>query len=105
MGRLLALRGAIVSLILLAAFLYGWHEATRGVVAVQKLSPEYAKVMGATAAQGTSAMPGPLDVGRKLLEHLRHPFYNNGPNDKGIGIQLAFSLARVTAGYLLAVLV
>jgi nitrate/nitrite transport system permease protein len=105
MGRLLALRGAIVSLILLAAFLYGWHEATRGVVAVQKMSPEYAKLMGATATQGTSAMPGPLDVGMKLLEHLRHPFYNNGPNDKGIGIQLAFSLARVTAGYLLAVLV
>jgi nitrate/nitrite transport system permease protein len=105
MGRLLALRGAIVSLILLAAFLYGWHQATRGVVAVQKMSPEYAKLMGANATQGTSAMPGPLDVGMKLLEHLRHPFYNNGPNDKGIGIQLAFSLARVTAGYLLAVLV
>jgi nitrate/nitrite transport system permease protein len=105
MGRLLALRGAIVSLMLLAAFLYGWHQATRGVVAVQKMSPEYAKLMGATATQGTSAMPGPLDVGMKLVEHLRHPFYNNGPNDKGIGIQLAFSLARVTAGYLLAVLV
>jgi nitrate/nitrite transport system permease protein len=105
MGRLLALRGAIVSLVLLAVFLYGWHQATRGVVAVQKMSPEYAKLMGATATQGTSAMPGPFDVGAKLLEHLRHPFYNNGPNDKGIGIQLAFSLARVTAGYLLAVLV
>ena len=105
MGRLLALRGAIVSLVLLAAFLYGWHQATRGVVAVQKMSPEYAKLMGATATQGTSAMPGPFDVGAKLLEHLRHPFYNNGPNDKGIGIQLAFSLARVTAGYVLAVLV
>jgi nitrate/nitrite transport system permease protein len=105
MGRLLALRGAIVSLVLLAVFLYGWHQATRGVVAVQRMSPEYAKLMGATATQGTSAMPGPFEVGAKLLEHLRHPFYNNGPNDKGIGIQLAFSLARVTAGYLLAVLV
>src|SRR5262249_59292648 len=29
----------------------------------------------------------------------------NGPNDKGIGIQLAYSMARVGAGYLLAVLV
>ena len=33
------------------------------------------------------------------------PFYDNGPNDKGIGIQLAYSIARVAAGYLLAVLV
>src|SRR4030081_3056803 len=105
MGRFLALRAAIVSLLLLAAFLFAWHQAARGVVAVQKMSPEYAKLMGATATQGTSAMPGPFEVGAKLLDHLKHPFYNNGPNDKGIGIQLAFSLARVTAGYLLAVLV
>ena len=69
------------------------------------MDPEYAKLMGATATQGKSAMPGPLDVGAKLWEHLRRPFYDNGPNDKGVGIQLAFSIARVTVGYLLAVLV
>jgi nitrate/nitrite transport system permease protein len=23
------------------------------------------------------------------------PFYDNGPNDKGVGIQLAYSIARV----------
>jgi hypothetical protein len=43
--------------------------------------------------------------GAKLWEHLQYPFYDNGPNDKGIGIQLAYSIARVTAGYLLAVAV
>jgi nitrate/nitrite transport system permease protein len=105
MGRFQGLRAALVSLMLLAAFLFVWHEETRGTVAVQKMSPEYAKLMGATATQGTSAMPGPLEVGAKLLEQLRHPFYNNGPNDKGIGIQLAYSIARVFAGYLLAVVV
>jgi nitrate/nitrite transport system permease protein len=105
MGRFVALRGAIVSLMLLGGFLFVWHQATRGVAAVQAMSPEYAKLMGATATQGTSAMPGPLDVGAKLLEHLRRPFYDNGPNDKGIGIQLAYSIARVMTGYLLAVLV
>jgi nitrate/nitrite transport system permease protein len=105
MGRFLALRAAIVSLLLLAGFLLAWHLATRGVGPVANMSPEYAKLMGATATRGTSAMPGPLDVGAKLLEHLRHPFYDNGPNDKGLGIQLAFSIARVMAGYLLAVAV
>jgi nitrate/nitrite transport system permease protein len=105
MGRFLALRGAIVSLMLLAGFLLVWHQATRGVAAVQAMSPEYAKLMGVTATQGTSAMPGPLEVGAKLLEQLRHPFYDNGPNDKGIGIQLAYSIARVFTGYLLAVAV
>src|SRR6267154_6742576 len=105
MGKFLALRAAILSFLLLATFLFAWHQATRGVGAVATTSPEYAKLMGATATQGTSAMPGPFEVGAKLLDHLKHPFYDDGPNDKGIGIQLAFSLARVTAGYLLAVLV
>ena len=54
------------------------------------MDPEYAKLMGVTATQGKSAMPGPLDVGAKLWEHLRRPFYDNGPNDKGLGIQLAY---------------
>ena len=77
----------------------------RGSGAAQQMDPEYAKLMGATATQGKSAMPGPLDVGAKLWEHLRRPFYDNGPNDKGLGIQLAYSIARVALGYLLAVLV
>ena len=105
MARFLGLRAAIVSLLLLAAFLLVWHQATRGKNAVATMDPAYARLMGAAATQGTSAMPGPLEVGAKLLEHLRHPFYDNGPNDKGIGIQLAFSIARVMTGYLLAVMV
>ena len=60
------------------------------------MDPEYAKLVGATRDQGKSAMPGPLDVGAKIWEHLKNPFYDNGPNDKGIGIQLAYSIARVT---------
>src|SRR5260370_34441072 len=69
------------------------------------MSPEYAKLMGATATQAKSAMPGRLDVGAKLWEHVKRPFYDNGPNDKGLGIQLAYSIARVGIGYLLAVAV
>ena len=96
-------RAAVVSVALFVAFLTTWHLATRGTGATQQMSPEYAKLMGLTATQGKSAMPGPLDVGAKLWEHLRRPFYDNGPNDKGLGIQLAWSLLRVLTGYLLAV--
>jgi nitrate/nitrite transport system permease protein len=105
MGRFLALRAALMSLLLLVAFLFIWSMATKGSAPVAAMSPEYAKLMGATATQGKSAMPGPLDVARTLVGHLRHPFYDHGPNDKGLGIQLAFSIARVMTGYLLAVLV
>jgi nitrate/nitrite transport system permease protein len=96
-------RAAVVSAALFFIFVMAWHVATRGTGAVQQMSPEYAKLMGATATQGKSAMPGPLDVGAKLWEHARQPFYDNGPNDKGVGIQLAYSIARVLIGYLLAV--
>ena len=105
MQRSLGLRAAVMSAALFAVFVLGWHLGTRGTAAVQQMDPEYAKLMGATATEGKSAMPGPLDVAAKLGEHLRRPFYDNGPNDKGIGIQLAYSIARVAAGYLLAVAV
>ncbi|WP_322517706.1 nitrate ABC transporter permease [Rhodopseudomonas palustris] len=105
MTKSLRIRAAMVSLVIFAAFIGTWHLATRGTGAVAQMSPEYAALMGATATQGKSAMPGPLDVGAKLWEHIRQPFYDNGPNDKGLGIQLGYSIARVMIGYLIAVAV
>jgi nitrate/nitrite transport system permease protein len=105
MNLSLSVRAAIVSIALLFLFLGAWHIATRGTGTAANMSPEYARLMGATATQGKSAMPGPLDVGAKLWEHLKSPFYDKGPNDKGIGIQLGFSIARVLFGYLIAVAV
>ena len=101
----LRLRAAVVSVAIFLAFIGAWHLATRSTSAVATMSPEYAKLMGLNATQGKSAMPGPLDVGAKLWEHIKRPFYDNGPNDKGLGIQLGYSIARVMLGYLLAVLV
>ncbi len=103
--RSLSLRAGIVSALILATFLIAWHIATSGTGAVQQMDPEYAKLMGQTATQGKSAMPGPLQVGATLWKHLTNPFYDNGPNDKGLGIQLAYSVGRVALGYLLAVIV
>jgi nitrate/nitrite transport system permease protein len=101
----LSLRAGVVSLLILAVFLAFWHIGTMGRGATVKMDPEYAKLMGATATQGKSAMPGPVDVGANIWQHLRDPFYDKGTNDKGIGIQLAYSIARVLAGYLPAVAV
>jgi len=101
----LTLRAGLVSLLLFGALLAVWHIATGGSGPAVKMDPEYAKLMGATATQGKSAMPGPADVAAKIWQHLRDPFYDRGTNDKGIGIQLAFSIARVLTGYLIAVAV
>ncbi len=105
MSQNLTLRASVLSLLILSLFLITWHIATRGSTSVASMDPEYAKLMGLTATTGKSAMPGPLDVAAKIWEHLRNPFYDRGPNDKGLGIQLAYSIGRVMLGYLIAVAV
>ncbi|MHB8883771.1 MAG: nitrate ABC transporter permease [Methylovirgula sp.] len=101
----LKFRAAVLSFMLLAGLLLVWQLATSATAPKQKLDPEYAKLMGLSATQGKSAIPSPLDVGASLVAELRNPFYDNGPNDKGLGIQIAYSIWRVALGYLAAVAV
>src|SRR5258705_12760909 len=103
MTRSLTFRALLVTVAIFALFVTVWQLATMGSGTTVPMDPEYAKLVGATASQGKSAMPGPLDVWLKIWEHLKNPFYDRGTNDKGLGIQLAWSIARVMVGYLLAV--
>jgi nitrate/nitrite transport system permease protein len=50
-------------------------------------------------------IPGALKTLKVFGEMLQNPFYDNGPNDKGIGIQLLSSLWRVFLGFGLGSLV
>ncbi|HEY1012362.1 MAG TPA: nitrate ABC transporter permease, partial [Herpetosiphonaceae bacterium] len=59
----------------------------------------------AAAALAAGALPTPLAVVRTLAELLARPFYDNGPNDKGIGWQMLASLGRVFAGWSIGVAV
>ena len=105
MSSNLTLRASVLSFVIFALFIAAWHIATRQTGTVAAMDPEYAKLMGLTATTGKSAMPGPFDVAAKIWEHLKNPFYDRGPNDKGLGIQLAFSIGRVMLGYSIAVCV
>ncbi len=96
----------LLSAIFLAVFLGIWHLATLKSSAEVTVDPEYAALVGAAAATGAkSAMPTPAEVGAKLWEHVADPFYDRGTNDKGIGIQLGWSIGRVLVGFGLAALV
>jgi nitrate/nitrite transport system permease protein len=53
----------------------------------------------------SQSLPGPFMTLRTLGQLLADPFYDNGPNDKGIGIQLVSSIGRVFAGFALGSLV
>ncbi len=99
----LNLKAAMLSLTLLVIGLLAWHLAVSGPgTAAQGLDPEYAALMGAQVTEGASAMPGPVELFRTLWGHLSDPFYDHGPNSKGIGLQLLFSLGRVLLGFSLA---
>jgi len=96
----------LLSAVILLVFLGIWHAGTRPEGGAQVVDAEYAKLVGSEAATGKkSAFPTPAEVGKKIWGHITDPFYDKGPNDKGIGIQLAYSIARVLIGYLLAALV
>ena len=84
MKATLKARSIILSIALFVLFVFAWHlyvqSQTGPAVA---MDPEYAKLMGATA-KGASAMPGPLEVGKAIWKHFANPFYDVGPNDKGL---------------------
>ncbi len=115
----IGLRAALLSLLLLGLLLGIWHLATLSPTAAAPASAstmtpeqiEYAKLMGkdptagAPAPVAKSGFPTLAQMGAVIVKNLSRPFYDNGPNDKGIGLQLAYSLGRVALGYGLAALV
>jgi nitrate/nitrite transport system permease protein len=105
----LRLRALLLSVLILFAFLGLWHLSSGAGGAgagAAKVDPEYAKLVGGAAAKGQQTpMPGPYEVAKKFWEQISDPFYVRGSNDKGIGIQLAYSLARVLLGFGIAALV
>lgn len=123
------LKAGLLSLLVLALLiaLWGWITQPRAQ-RVADMTPqqiEYAQLMGklpedpaalkkiiesgevpaGAVARKTGNFPTPAETGAAFVQQLRDPFRNNGPNDKGIGLQLGASLLRVAAGFGLAVLV
>jgi len=108
----LRIKAALVSMLLLLAVLGIWYVATlpgAKAAAGSALSieqDEYAKMMGKDPGNTKSTgFPTLGQMGTTFVQQLSNPFYDNGPNDKGIAIQLGHSLGRVALGFLLACLV
>lgn len=102
MLKSLQFRAAIVSLVLLTLFLGIWEGLNIAPKDTKPLT-EYEILMGGASQE--ARVPPPSDVINLALEELGNPFYDAGPNDKGIGIQLGYSLYRVLTGFFLAALV
>lgn len=50
-------------------------------------------------------LPDPIQAFTKSWDLIRQPFFDNGPNNKGLGWQVLYSLGRVGIGFGLAMLV
>ena len=92
-------KAALLSLLILAIGLIAWEVSIPAQQAAGELT-EYERLMGGGSPR--AGIPAPSQVAAKAWEQLSNPFYDAGPNDKGIGIQLAHSLGRVLTGYGLA---
>jgi nitrate/nitrite transport system permease protein len=62
-------------------------------------------LLWAIIATITPELPTPIEAINALVELLKTPFHDGGPNDKGIGIQLMTSLERVFIGFGIATIV
>jgi nitrate/nitrite transport system permease protein len=92
-------RAAILSILMLVVGLLAWELSIPAQKAAEELT-EYERLTGAGSAK--AGVPPPSDVLAKAWEQLSNPFYDAGPNDKGIGIQIGYSIYRVLTGYALA---
>jgi nitrate/nitrite transport system permease protein len=113
MDKSLNFKAGILSLLMLLVFLGIWHIATMSsaggpasTAAVSAEQAEYLKMMGKDpGSKKATGFPTLAQMGEAIGKQLANPFYDNGPNDKGIAIQLGYSLARVGLGFLIACVV
>lgn len=110
----LGVQSIAITLLILACLLAVWSGLTSSAgstSAAANLTPEqieYLQMLGKSPegeSSNKAGFPSPTEFGQAAMQHLSQPFYDNGPNDKGIGIQLSWSLLRVAAGFLLACVV
>ena len=110
---------AIASLGIACAMLLAWHVATlpprfdpsgRSADELTLLEFNGDIVRSADGSyvanpEKLNGFPGPLAVLDKAIEELSDPFHKRGTNDHGIGLLVLYTVARFSAGFLIASLV
>lgn len=79
----------------------GAPPVAQGVLSLVGAAVLLVAIWGAGAWYLAGDLPGPYDTMDTFWRLISNPFYDAGPNDKGIGLQLAASLQRVFIGFAL----
>lgn len=98
----LRVKSTLLSIVILVLLLGIW-EGMNQAPSDSKPLTEYELLMGGASQE--ARVPPPSDVIALGWQELSNPFYDAGPNDKGIGIQLGYSIYRVLVGFFLAALI
>lgn len=98
----LRIKSLLLTIVLLAVLLGIWEVAVQPPERTEALT-EYELLIG--GADQEARVPPPSKVIALAIEEIGNPFYDAGPNDKGIGIQLGYSLYRVLTGFFFAFLI
>ncbi|MCG5497917.1 nitrate ABC transporter permease [Ectothiorhodospira variabilis] len=102
----LNVRAGILSVLFLVVFLGVWQVTMAPPGQEVRELTEYEILMGMEPGTGAGAgVPPPSQVFSLAVQELSQAFHDAGPNDKGIGLQLMYSVGRVLAGFSLAMLV
>jgi nitrate/nitrite transport system permease protein len=98
----LRMKSLLLTIVLLAIFLGIWESVVKVPERTEALT-EYELLIG--GADQEARVPPPSKVIALAITEIGNPFYDAGPNDKGIGIQLGYSLYRVLTGFFLAFII
>ena len=82
-----------------------WPGLMKGLLSVAGAALVLGVIWQLASVFSGKDLPGPVPTLKVFWTMVSNPFYDNGPNDKGIGIQLAASLRRVGIGFGLGSLV
>ena len=82
-----------------------WVRSALSTLAWAAVGFSVALAIWAFGASRVPELPSPSETFATLRQLLADPFYDNGPNDQGIGLRLVESLRRVFTGFGLAVMV
>jgi nitrate/nitrite transport system permease protein len=98
----LRVKSILLSIVILVVLLGIWEWSNQAPTDTKPLT-EYELLMGGASQE--ARVPPPSEVIKLGYEELSDPFYDAGPNDKGIGIQLGYSIYRVLVGFFFAALI
>ena len=98
----LRMKSMLLTVVFSIVLLGLWELVVQSPESTEPLS-EYEMLLGASDQE--ARVPPPSKVITLAFKELSDPFYDAGPNDKGIGIQLGYSLYRVLTGFFMAFLI